>query len=260
VPKRSTKARVVAATASARYGVAGPDRHQRLEVLFLAEEVALELHAGDGVGLPFPHVDRDRDVLLVGRDRHLRRLDLHLEVAAVLIVGAQRLEVGVELGARIAIALQVEVQPAAVVELEQALQRPFREGLVAGDPDLADLRRIALGDREGDVDAIALLRRHRGHDLGAVQASRQVLALELLLGAVGERLVERQALADAEVLQRLDEGVLLELLHADEVDVGDDRALVDDDDGDAVVDVDANVLEEAGREQRAQAAAPFSSV
>ena len=78
------------------------------------------------------------------------------------------------------------------------------------------------------------------------------MALELLLGAVGERLVERQAFADAEVLQRLDEGVLLELLHADEVDVGDDRALVDDDDGDAVVDVDANVLEEARREQRAQ--------
>ena len=96
------------------------------------------------------------------------------------------------------------------------------------------------------------MRRHRGHDLGAVQAARQVLALELLLGAVGQRLVERQALADADVLQRLDQRVLVELLHADEVDVGDDRALVDDDDEHVAVDVDPHVLEQAGREQRAQ--------
>ena len=34
--------------------------------------------------------------------------------------------------------------------------------------------------------------------------------------------------------------------------LGDDRALLDDDDDDVAVDVDAHVLEQAGREQRAQ--------
>ncbi len=130
--------------------------HQRLEVVFLAEVLALELHAGHGVGLAFVDVDRDRDVLLVGRDRDLRRLDVELEVAAVQVVGAQRLEVGVELGARVAVGLGVPVEPAAVVEVEQALQRAFGEGLVADDADLADLRGRAFGDGEGDVDAVAL--------------------------------------------------------------------------------------------------------
>ena len=77
---------------------------------------------------------------------------------------------------------------------------------------------VAFGDREGDVDAVALLRRHRRHDLGAVEAARQVLALELLLGAVERAPVEEQAFGEAEVLQRLDQRVLVELLDADEVD------------------------------------------
>ena len=112
---------------------------------------------------------------------------------------------------------------------------------------------VAFGHREGDVDAVALLRRHRGHDLGGVEAARQVLALELLLGAVDERLVERQALADAEVLQRLDQVVLLELLHADEVDAGDDRrAPRRSPPTTSPVDVDPHVLEQARGEQRAQ--------
>jgi hypothetical protein len=72
------------------------------------------------------------------------------------------------------------------------------------------------------------------------------------LGAVGQRLVEGQALADAEVLQRLDQRVLVELLQAGEVDRRDDRTFLDDDDDDAVVDVDAHVLEQTGGEQRTQ--------
>ena len=67
-----------------------------------------------------------------------------------------------------------------------------------------------------------------------------------------------QALADAEVLQRLDQHVLLELLQADEVDVGHDGAFVDDDDDDTGLDVDAHVLEKV-RWRRAHAARPHPS-
>jgi len=95
-------------------------------------------------------------------------------------------------------------------------------------------------------------RRDGGGDLGAVQAARQVLALELLLGAVGQGLVEGLALADAHVLERLGERLGIELLQADEAHVGDDGALFDDDDDRAAVDIDAHVLEQAGGEQRAQ--------
>ena len=232
--------------------LAGLDLHQRLEVFFLAEVFAFELHRRHGVGLAFGDVDGDGDVLLVGRDRNLRRLDVELEVAAVQVVGAQRLEIGIQLGARVAVGFRVPVEPAAFVQVEQSLQRALGKRAVAEDADFADARRRTFGDREGDVDAVALLRRHRRHDLGAVEAAREVLALELLLGAVGERLVERQAFADAEVLQRLDQRVLVEFLQAGEVDVGDDRTLFDDDDDDALVDLDSHVLEQAGGEERAQ--------
>jgi hypothetical protein len=84
------------------------------------------------------------------------------------------------------------------------------------------------------------------------QAAAQYWRFELLLGAVGDRLVERKAVTEAHLAQRLQQHVPLELLHADEIDVGDDRALLDDDDDDPAVDVDAHVLEQAGREQRAQ--------
>ncbi|MGK3911009.1 hypothetical protein ABI079_14860, partial [Enterococcus faecium] len=78
-----------------------------------------------------------------------------------------------------------------------------------------------------------------------------------LLGTVGQRLVEGLALADADVLQRFGQGLGVELLEADEVDVGDDRALVDDDDDGIALDADANVLEQAGCEQRAQRRGAF---
>jgi hypothetical protein len=62
------------------------------------------------------------------------------------------------------------------------------------------VRHIAFGDLEGHVDAISFERRHGGDDLRGVQALAEVLALDLLLRAVDEGLVERQTLADAGVL------------------------------------------------------------
>jgi hypothetical protein len=111
---------------------------------------------------------------------------------------------------------------------------------------------LTLGHVEADVDAVALDGRDRRRDLGAVEAAREVLALQFLLGAVGQRLVEGLAFANADVLQRLGQRLGVEFLQADEVDVGDDGALVDDDDDGIAVDADAHVLEQAGREQSAQ--------
>mmetsp|Transcript_13957 Transcript_13957/g.38069 ORF Transcript_13957/g.38069 Transcript_13957/m.38069 type:complete len:298 (-) Transcript_13957:2091-2984(-) len=228
-----------------------------LEVLLAAEVVALELDAGDGVGLPLADRDRNADALLVRRDRHLGGGDVELQIATVQVVAADRFQVGVELGARVAVGLGVPGQPAGRRLLQQAEQRALGEHLAPQDADLGDLGRLALGHVEADIDAVALDRGDGGRDLGAVEAAREVLALEFLLGTVGQRLVEGLALADADVLQRFGQGLGVELLEADEVDVGDDRALVDDDDDGIALDADANVLEQAGCEQRAQRRGAF---
>src|SRR3990167_6555918 len=76
-----------------------------------------------------------------------------------------------------------------------------------------------------------------------------LLALDLLLGAVDQVAVEGQPFTDARVLQRLDQDVLVELFQADEGDGLDDRALFDDQHRDAAVDLDAHVLEQAGGKQ-----------
>jgi hypothetical protein len=136
--------------------------------------------------------------------------------------------------------------------LQQAQQGALGEHLGAEDADLVDLGRVALGDVEADVDAVALDGGDGGGDLGAVETAGQVLALELLLGAIGQGLVEGLAFADADVLERLGQGLGVELLEADEVDVGDDGALVNDDDHGVALDGDAHVLEQAGGKQRAQ--------
>ena len=211
-------------------GLARADGHQRLELVLLAEVVAFQPDAGNHIPLALRHVDGDGDVLLVGRDRHLGGIDAEFQVAAAQVVRAQRLQVGIELGARVAVGLGVPAQPAAGVEVEQALERRLAERIVADDPDFVDAGRLALGHRERQVDAVALDGRHGGHDLGAVQAPVDVLALEFLLGAVGQGLVIRTAFGQADLAQRLLQRVLVEFLGAHEIDVGHRRTLFDDHD------------------------------
>ena len=115
---------------------------------------------------------------------------------------------------------------------------------------LLDAGDVAFVDVERDVDAIALDRRHGGGDLDAVQAVRQVLALEFLLGAVDRGLVEDLGLADADFLERLDQHVLVEFLGAGEVDRGDRRPLFDQHHQHVVFLFQPDVLEKAGGVQR----------
>ena len=167
----------------------------------------------------------------------------------VQVPGLDALEVAGELLLGILVALGVPAEPAGGVQLQQLAQFLVREGLVADDVDLADLGDVAFVDVEHDVDAITFDRRHGGGDLHAVQAVRQVLALQFLLGAVDRGLVEDLGLADPDLLQRLDQHVLLELLGAREVDRGDRRTLLHQHHQHAVFFFQAHVLEEAGRVQ-----------
>ena len=231
--------------------LAGADGDQRLELVLALQEVAFELDARDDEALALGHVDGDGDVLLVRRDGDLSGIHAELQVAALQIVRTQGFEVGVELRARIAVALGVPAQPAARVLVEQALEGGFAEGLVADDADVLDARRLALGDGEGEVHPVAFYGRDGGDDFGAVEALVDVLALELLLGAVGQRLVVGAAIGQADVAHGLLEHVLVELARTGEVHVGDGRALLDDDHEHAAHGFQAHVLEQAQGKQRA---------
>ena len=74
------------------------------------------------------------------------------------VVAAQRLQIGIELGARILVALGVPAQPAACIQVEQILELAFAENTVADDMDVLDARGLPFGNVEGQVHLIA---RHR---------------------------------------------------------------------------------------------------
>ena len=232
-------------------GLTDLDLDQRLEVRFLAQVVTLKQHRGDCKAVAFADVDRDGDVFLVRRNSDLRGIDFEVDIAARQVVGAQRFQVGVQLGARIAVGLGVPGQPVASTQLHLLAQIGLAEGLAADDVDFLDARGQTFGDVEAEVDAVARHRRDRGHNLGGVQAAVDVLALELLLGLVGQGLVKGAAFGQADVAQGLGQCVLVELLGADEIDGGNGRAFFNDHHQHVAVDFQAHVLEQAQREQRA---------
>ncbi len=74
----------------------GLDGDKRFELFFLADVIAFQLDAGDHKALAFCHIERDADILLVGRYGDLRGVNLELQVATRQVVGAQGFNVGIE--------------------------------------------------------------------------------------------------------------------------------------------------------------------
>jgi hypothetical protein len=77
----------------AREHVARLEGCQPAQLRLAHDEVAAELHLAQAVDRALGDGDGDVDLLAVGRDRDLGGLDVELEVAAVEVVRAQRLEV-----------------------------------------------------------------------------------------------------------------------------------------------------------------------
>ncbi|TLD44349.1 MAG: hypothetical protein FAZ92_03390 [Accumulibacter sp.] len=234
----------------AREDLARPDLHQLPELLFGQRQVAGQLHRGDEITLPFVDADRDVDLFLVGRDRHLRRLDAEFEIAAIQVVRAQRLEVRRQLLPRVLVVLGVPADPATRLLLHDGQQVLLANGIGADDVDLPDARRLTLVDGEVDRHPVALEWCDGRRDRHRVPAARQILPLQLLLGLLQRCPVEGPRDGDAHFLQSLDQLVLVELLQADKIDLRDRRALLDDDDHHPAIHLDADILEEAGGKQR----------
>src|SRR5690606_610867 len=212
---------------AAREDVARLELDELGELLLPTEQLAAEAHLGDAKLLALVDVDGDLDALLVGRDRHLRRLDRELEIAAIEIERAQCFEVARELLARILVVLRIPGEPAGRGQPHLVEQLLLAVCPASDEADRRDARVRALLDRERDADAIALERRNRRRDLYAVLAAREVLALELLLGALEHGAIEDARLGQALVAQRLAQRVAIELLRSGDVDRRDRGALLD---------------------------------
>src|SRR6185503_17671075 len=202
-----------------RIDVARTDLDQAHQLGFGQQQLAGQLDVGNRVFGPLGDIDGDVDVLLVRRDRNLRRIDGEFQVAAVRVVAAQCFQVGLQLLLRILIVLRVPGQPARRRQLHLVSQRLFRKGAGADDVDIGNLRGLALLDGKVDGDAIALLWRNRGRHLDRIVAVVDVLTLEFLLGALQRRTVEYPRLGDPDILQRLFQCVLVEFLGAGNVDL-----------------------------------------
>src|SRR5690606_16422801 len=225
--------------------------HQVVDFLVQAQQVARQLDAAHLVGLALVHRDGNVDVLAVGRDRDLRRLDGELQVALVQVERAQPLDVALELLARVFVGVRVPGEPAGRGEVEQVEQVAFGKGFVAHDADLADLGDLALEHVETDAHAVARQRGDGGGDLDAVLALAQVLFLQFEFGPLEHRLVEDAALAEADLHERLGDRLGVEFAHAVERDRRDGRAFLYDHHHDVIVGLDLHVAEEARAVQAA---------
>src|SRR5690606_7057712 len=98
---------------------------------------------------------------------------------------------------------------------------------VADDVDVLELGRLAFGDRDRDLDPVAVEVDHGGLDRDVVLAAVEVLAGQLGLHALELEAVERLALGKADTLEAGAQVLLADVLVAAQDDLGYLRALLD---------------------------------
>ena len=190
-------------------------------------------------------------MLLVRGDRHLGRGDVHVDVAAVQVVGAQAFQVTGQFFAGVLVVVLEERQPVGGLELEQLPQRLVVEHRVAHHVDVLDRGHGAFVDLDLQADAVARLWDDLGVDFGGVAPLRNVLALQFVTHAFERGTLEDLAFGQARLLQAFHQVFGADRLVAFDLDARHRRALDHVDDQDIAVAVQLDVLEEAGLEQRA---------
>lgn len=226
-------------------------QQQALHFLFRHLQVAGQLHVADGVLLTLVDVDGDVDVLLVRGDGYLGGGDIHVDVAAVQVIGAQALKVAGELFAGVLVVVLEERQPVGGLQFEQVGQVFFGEDGVAHHVDVGNRSDRAFVDVDLQRDAVARLRDHFRVDLGRVAALGHVLALQLVAHAFEGGALEDLALGQAGLFQALEQVFLGNRLVALDLDAGDRRALDYSDYQHVAIAAELDVLEETGLEQGA---------
>ncbi len=235
----------------AREGVADLDLHQLAQVVLVEDEGAGQLDVVDLVDLAFGDVGDDVHLALVRTDADLGRIDVEVGVAAVHVVGLQLLQVAGKLLLRVLVVLGVPRGPVRRVRLELALDVLVGERLVADDVEVLDARRLAFGDVDRDLDAVAVEVDLGGLHRDVVLAAVVVLLGQFVLDLVELELVEGFAFGHADALEALEQVFFLDVLVAADGDLGDLRALLQRHHEDFTLARQLHVAEEAGLVQGA---------
>ena len=143
-------------------------------------QIAAQFDVTDGIAVAFSDVYRDIDVFLVWRDGHLGRGDVHVDIAAIQVIGAQTLKITGQLLPRVLVVITEERQPVTGLQLEQVRKIFVRKHGVADDVDMLDCRDGTFVYIDLQRDAVAWLRNNLSFDRGRVATLRNILPLQLV--------------------------------------------------------------------------------
>ncbi|MNQ89264.1 hypothetical protein D3C85_1045660 [compost metagenome] len=188
-------------------------------------------------------------MLLVRGDGYLGRGDIHVDVAAVQVVGTQTFQVAGKLFAGILVVVLEERQPVAGLQFEQIDQVFVGENAVAHHVDVLDGGDRAFVDVDLQRHAVTRLRNHFGFDFGRVAALGHILALQFVAHTLEGRALEDLALRQPGLIQSLEQVFAADGLVALDLDAGNRRTLHHGNDQHVTIATELDILEETGLEQ-----------
>ena len=212
-------------------------------------QVAAQLDVAHGVLGAFVDIDRDKDLLLVGADRHLGRDDLHIDIAAVHVIRAQALQVTGQFLAGIFVIVLEERQPVAGLEGELIVQLGLVENAIAHHIDMLDRGHFAFVDPDLQADAVARLGNHLGVHRGRVTPLRHILAQQLIAYPFECGALEHFAFGQPGLLEAFHQVIGRDGLVAFNVDTGNGRTLDHSDHQHVAIAPQLDILEKTGLEQ-----------
>ena len=227
------------------------DQQQCTHVFFRHFEITGKLHVTDTVLLALFDVDGDVDVLLVRGNGYLGGADIHVDVAAIQVVGTQTFEVTGQLFAGVLVVVAEEGQPVGGLQLEQIGEFFIRENRVADHVDVGNGSNGAFVDGDLQRNAVPRLRNHFGFDLGRIAALSHVLALQFVTHTFEGGALEDFTLGQTGLIQTLEQVFCSDGLVAFDLDAGDGGTLDHGNHQYVAIAAELNILEEAGAEQRA---------
>ncbi len=225
------------------------DQNQLFELVLRHFQVAAQLDAAHRIAVAFGDIDGNEHAFLVRRQRHLRRIYIHVDVATVQVPGAQSLQVAGKFFAGVLVIVLEKRQPVAGLELKLISQLFIGEHGVADHVDVLDRRHRAFVDGDFQGDAITWCRQRLGIDRGTVAALGDILALQFIAHALQRGALEYLAFTEPRLLEPLHQVVGADDLVADNLDTGDRGAFDYIDHQHIAIACNVDVLKETGLEQ-----------
>ena len=225
------------------------NQQQSTHVVFEVLQVTTELDLANVVLLSFVDVDRDIDVLLVRRDGNLGGADIHIDIAAVQVIGTQSLQVTGEFFPGVFVVVTEEGQPVGGLQFEQINQVFIAEYGVTDHVDMLNGRHRAFIDIDLQRHAVTRLRNHFGFDLCRVATLGHILALQFVTHPLQSRALEDLAFGQAGLIQALEQILAADRLVALDLDTGNRRPLDYGNHQNIAITAQLDILKEPGLEQ-----------